>query len=184
MADLTNVAPGELELVRTFINSWNPEVGVEALTGPAAARRWLTEKKLLPTNSTVGERELSDLIEVREALRALAYANNGGPTDPHARETLNRFARQAPVTISIGADLEPKLSPAGSGVNGLIGRLLSLVGESMATGSWARFKACAAEDCHWAFYDHSRNRSGTWCEMSTCGNRAKARSYRDRHRHS
>ena len=34
----------------------------------------------------------------------------------------------------------------------------------------------------WAFYDHSRNRSGTWCEMGKCGNRAKARRWRERHK--
>ena len=42
-------------------------------------------------------------------------------------------------------------------------------------------KACPADDCRWAFYDRSRNRSGTWCDMSDCGNRAKARAYRKRH---
>ncbi|HEV2869799.1 MAG TPA: CGNR zinc finger domain-containing protein, partial [Actinomycetota bacterium] len=31
------------------------------------------------------------------------------------------------------------------------------------------------------FYDHSTNRSGTWCTMSVCGNRRKARAYRRRH---
>jgi predicted RNA-binding Zn ribbon-like protein len=41
---------------------------------------------------------------------------------------------------------------------------------------------CAAEDCRWAFYDRSRNRSRTWCSMEECGNRAKARSYRARQR--
>ena len=52
----------------------------------------------------------------------------------------------------------------------------------MGDRSWPRLKACPAEDCHWAFYDHSRNRSGTWCEMGECGNRAKARRFRERHR--
>ena len=48
--------------------------------------------------------------------------------------------------------------------------------------TWARLKACPAEDCQWAFYDHSRNRSGTWCEIGKCGNRAKARRFRERNR--
>jgi predicted RNA-binding Zn ribbon-like protein len=43
-------------------------------------------------------------------------------------------------------------------------------------------KACRAEDCRWAFYDRSRNRSRAWCSMRECGNRAKARSYRARQR--
>jgi predicted RNA-binding Zn ribbon-like protein len=44
-------------------------------------------------------------------------------------------------------------------------------------------KACALHDsCEWAFYDWSKNRSGTWCDMAVCGNRAKARAYRERRR--
>jgi predicted RNA-binding Zn ribbon-like protein len=50
----------------------------------------------------------------------------------------------------------------------------------MSDGTWARVKACRAEDCRWAFYDFSRNRSGTWCDMAVCGNRAKVRAYRAR----
>jgi predicted RNA-binding Zn ribbon-like protein len=52
----------------------------------------------------------------------------------------------------------------------------------MAEGTWERLKVCPAHDCLWAFYDSSRNRSGHWCSMKVCGNRAKARSYRERHR--
>nr|WP_238993230.1 CGNR zinc finger domain-containing protein [Nocardioides caldifontis] len=42
---------------------------------------------------------------------------------------------------------------------------------------------CAADDCAWAYYDHSRNRSRNrsrnWCELG-CGNKAKTRAYRER----
>jgi hypothetical protein len=37
---------------------------------------------------------------------------------------------------------------------------------------WQRLRLCAATDCRFAFYDASRNRTGIWCSMSTCGNRA------------
>jgi predicted RNA-binding Zn ribbon-like protein len=67
------------------------------------------------------------------------------------------------------------------GVDSAIARLLAIVHASMNDRTWARLKACPAEDCLWAFYDHSRNRSGTWCEMGKCGNRAKARGWRERH---
>jgi predicted RNA-binding Zn ribbon-like protein len=54
------------------------------------------------------------------------------------------------------------------------------VAEAVRDDSWQRAKACRAADCHWAFYDRSRNRSGVWCEMAVCGNRTKVRAYRDR----
>jgi predicted RNA-binding Zn ribbon-like protein len=46
----------------------------------------------------------------------------------------------------------------------------------------ARVKRCASDDCNWLFWDASKNRSRRWCEMSACGNRAKARRYQERHR--
>jgi predicted RNA-binding Zn ribbon-like protein len=45
-----------------------------------------------------------------------------------------------------------------------------------------RIKRCASDDCNWLFRDASKNRSRRWCEMSACGNRAKARRYQARHR--
>ena len=37
----------------------------------------------------------------------------------------------------------------------------------------AALKVCPADDCQWAFYDQSRNRSAIWCDMEVCGNRHK-----------
>jgi predicted RNA-binding Zn ribbon-like protein len=50
----------------------------------------------------------------------------------------------------------------------------------MHDGTWSRMKACRNDTCHWAFYDASRNRSGKWCSMAICGNRAKVANYRER----
>jgi len=37
-----------------------------------------------------------------------------------------------------------------------------------------KIKRCADSDCRWLFLDTSRNRSRRWCDMTDCGNRAKA----------
>ncbi|MGA2904361.1 MAG: ABATE domain-containing protein [Candidatus Korobacteraceae bacterium] len=39
---------------------------------------------------------------------------------------------------------------------------------------------CEAPDCEWLFLDYSRNRSRRWCDMTTCGNRQKARRHYQR----
>ena len=62
----------------------------------------------------------------------------------------------------------------------MFGRLLGIVARAQADGTWERMKACPWHTCHVAFYDHSRNRSRTWCSMEVCGNRAKAQTYRRR----
>ncbi|HTX90533.1 MAG TPA: CGNR zinc finger domain-containing protein [Anaerolineales bacterium] len=41
-----------------------------------------------------------------------------------------------------------------------------------------RVKQC--EECSWLFYDSTRNLSRRWCDMKTCGNKAKARRHYER----
>ncbi|WP_046863448.1 CGNR zinc finger domain-containing protein [Microvirga massiliensis] len=46
----------------------------------------------------------------------------------------------------------------------------------------SRIKQCAGEHCGWVFFDLTKNKSRRWCEMSVCGNRAKARRFARRMR--
>jgi predicted RNA-binding Zn ribbon-like protein len=43
-----------------------------------------------------------------------------------------------------------------------------------------RIRACAADDCGWWFVDDTKNHSRRWCDMKICGNREKARRFRNR----
>jgi predicted RNA-binding Zn ribbon-like protein len=43
-------------------------------------------------------------------------------------------------------------------------------------------RRCASEPCAWLFLDKTKNHRRRWCEMRTCGNRAKARSYYQRNK--
>lgn len=43
-------------------------------------------------------------------------------------------------------------------------------------------RVCAADDCQWLFLDTSKNHSRRWCDMKSCGNRAKARRFYQRTR--
>lgn len=45
-------------------------------------------------------------------------------------------------------------------------------------------RRCANPDCVLLFLDVSRSRRRRWCDMSTCGNRAKVAAHYDRHRPS
>lgn len=38
-------------------------------------------------------------------------------------------------------------------------------------------RVCAADDCRWLFLDTSKNHSRRWCDMKSCGNRAKVRKH-------
>jgi len=175
-------APAELELVREFVNTLDVEEGTDALGSPAATVGWLKMHGLADDEPAITEADRERLIEVREALRELLLANNLGTTPPpEALAVLNEQSAEAAIVLRFGADGAALVTRCG-GVDSTIGRLLAIVHGSMSDRTWRRLKSCPAEDCRWAFYDHSRNRSGTWCEMGKCGNRAKARRYREGHR--
>ena len=42
----------------------------------------------------------------------------------------------------------------------------------------ARLKRCADESCRRAFVDETRSRTRRWCDLGTCGNRARVRRHR------
>ena len=175
-------APGRLELVREFVNTLDVMDATEELGDGQRAARWLTGHGVPIGGDPFTGPELERLVAVREALRELLLANNAGDPPPEAAlTTLNRQSSEAEIGLRFGpegADLVTRCD----GVDCAIAELLAVVHESMRDGTWQRLKVCPAEDCRWAFYDHSRNRSGTWCVMGECGNRAKARRYRERHR--
>jgi predicted RNA-binding Zn ribbon-like protein len=54
----------------------------------------------------------------------------------------------------------------------------------LTSGDPDRVKECASTTCEWVFLDKSRNRSRRWCDMSDCGNRAKARRFHAKKRAS
>jgi predicted RNA-binding Zn ribbon-like protein len=52
----------------------------------------------------------------------------------------------------------------------------------LTAGHPERIKVCASDTCEWIFYDASRTSRRRWCDMATCGNRAKAARHRARER--
>jgi predicted RNA-binding Zn ribbon-like protein len=121
-------------------------------------------------------------LRLREAFRSLMLANNGGRLDPAAVETLNAEIAACALRPEItpdGTHLRWPSVQAGPGER-LLAPLLGAVITAMTEGTWPRMKACAADDCHYAFYDHTRNRSARWCDVSGCGVNARMRAYRHR----
>jgi len=178
-------APGSLGLVQDYVNTLELESrdpDVEQIGTPEALTAWLTERGLLSGGGPVGAADVVDAHEVREAIRRLLFANNGGSVDEADLALLNRVAGETGLRPRFVVGAGVVLEPAAAGVAGAMGRLVAAVSEAMNAGTWHRLKACGEPGCRWAFYDGSKNRSGHWCSMESCGNRAKARHFRQRHR--
>ena len=173
-------APGPLALVQAFVNTGVAERGWDAIGEQGSLRLWLAKRELLAEGVPVEDDDVGRAREVREALRALLVCNNGRGVDPAAVGTLNRAAERAKLSIRFGADGRSALEAGAGGVDGALGHVVAAVHSGMGEGAWGRLKACANEECRWAFYDRSKNRSGRWCSMGVCGNRSKTRAYRRR----
>ncbi len=175
-------APEPLRTLQRFVNSIDLENGEDELGSPDALRAWLAERGLIGPSERMGAADLRRAVDVREGLRALLLQNNGLEPDPARIERLDAAAQRAGVRVRFRAGGEPELKPAARGVDGAIAALLAIAAAAAENGTWERLKACPREECEWAFYDHSKNRSGRWCRMEDCGNIAKARAFRERRR--
>lgn len=166
--------------MQAFVNTREAERGWEALSGPNALREWLSRRALLGKGESIGGDDVRRARELREALRGMLAANNGGAVGERDVETLNRAAGRARLEVRFGTDGRAAVGPVSGGTDAALGRILAAVQSGMQEGTWDRLKACANEHCTWAFYDRSKNRSGEWCSMAVCGNRTKTRAYRRR----
>jgi predicted RNA-binding Zn ribbon-like protein len=178
--DTTEPAPGELWRVQRLVNTLDLEDGTDDLADPLALASWLVSHGLSEAGETFDDEDAARVRSFREALRRLLLSHNGGALDLAAVDALDAAARLSPIVVGFAPDGSPRLSGSGSGASAVLGRVLAIIARADAEGTWARLKICPADECLWAFYDFSRNHSRTWCSMSVCGNRSKARTYRRR----
>ena len=172
-------APGRLALVQRFVNTVDHEHGREMLSSPQRLRDVLAELGLVDAAVQPDRGDLARALELREALRALALANNGVPVGRTVEETVERAAAAGRLGLRF-ENGRPLLAGAAPGVPGALATLAAVVVEAAADGGWTRLKACRRDVCGWLFYDRSRNHSARWCDMAVCGNRTKTRAYRAR----
>lgn len=176
-------APDELALVQAFVNTfWDLAEGAEQLTSPEALQDWLAVHGLIEPSARLDAADLERAVRVREGLRAMLFANNGAVYDPDAIEALNAELRAPGLYVQLDPATPPVFRAARGDLDAAFASLATIVGVAQIDGRWARLKACPGHDCGWAFYDHSRNQNSSWCSMSVCGSRAKAREYRKRRR--
>jgi len=171
------------ELIRDFVNTRDLLEDEEQLTSPDHLVTWLGDRALMHGELRATATDLEHAVEFREALRQLLLEHTGVDVDREtASGVLDRTARRARIELCF-EHCHGALTPAATGVDAALGHLVIAVHDAMADGSWERLKACRASDCEWAFIDNARNHSRAWCSMKSCGNREKARAFRERHRH-
>jgi predicted RNA-binding Zn ribbon-like protein len=133
-----------------------------------------------------GDAWLLRVREARAAMRELWDAQvEGRAPAPAALATLNDLLERGPRVVLrgtlAGVEVGHRHDDEDPTGEALARAALPLV-DAIATGATARFRICANDGCRWVFEDASRAGRRRWCDMATCGNRAKARRYRSRRR--
>jgi len=178
----TEPAPGDLELVRSLLSLHDHESGNPRSLPPSleSVRWWLTSRGLVEASDTVREQDLAWTLRIRDALIAKVRENLGEPPDPKATGVLNRAAEQAGLQVCFGCGEPSPIHVRADGLRGAIGRILGAAFLAELDGGWEHFRICHNPDCGEVFFDRSKNMSRKWCSMSSCGNRAKVRAFRER----
>jgi predicted RNA-binding Zn ribbon-like protein len=170
----------EVDLVVEFVNTRDLETGADLIGEPQALERWIDDRLGGPGVGTVGPESRRRLLALRESLRALLRTNNGGEAGDDELLALREAVERSRFQTALHEGGRLGIQPAGGGPEAFEARLLLALERIQSLGAWPRLKACPTDDCQWAFYDTSRNRSRTWCSMDECGNREKTRRYRRR----
>lgn len=202
MKPMDDAKPFELSrdaLCLDFANTWGarPDPACDMLHGYPDLVRFARQADLLGDTEAKGllraaaddpgraDRVFAEAVALREAMyRAFSALARGDAVAADDIDRLNHaLARALPhLRIRPGGACcrwEWSLPP------GALDRMLWPIARSAAdllTGDEVgHLGECDSPTCSWLFLDRSRNHRRRWCDMATCGNRAKARRYYQRH---
>ena len=157
--------------------TWFVDRGVIHREGADRARAQVTAQP------AAAERDLARVRSVRQALRQVveAIATHAVPS-ASAIDTVNRAlrARQVIELVAARDGCSVDHRHVGDPVDDALARLAEPLVSELTAGHPERIRICASETCEWVFYDTSRTSRRRWCDMATCGNRAKAARHRAR----
>lgn len=173
----TTVAPGGLGLVHRLANT----VGVtgaqeDQLADRARAQAWFAEA----VGEWAADGRTAPALRITVADLAPMCALRAGLARAIAGEDAGMTGA---AQLSLGAGGRPSIDPRGrTAAEWLRSAVLAESLAAQLSGTWPRLKVCANPVCPTVFYDRSRNRSGAWHDVTTCGNRVNLRASRARRR--
>ncbi|OOR21723.1 CGNR zinc finger domain-containing protein [Bacillus cereus] len=173
------VAPGELEIVRSFLNTWeipnDTRKPLEHLNCEEDIKNFISKN----FSGIKFSGKLEDVHQFRKDVRMSLETNNV--------DNLTKWLTSYPINISI-LDVE-NIQYNAVKQHDFFSEVLIIIVKSISLSQWKRLKACP--DCKWVFYDNSRNGSKRWCGMyasepkgRSCGTIAKVQRHRKKNKAS
>ncbi len=180
-----------------FVNSEHGLRRFEALRDFESMVRWLETASVLDAERAGGIRRraqaqpagaaaaLVDARRVRAGLRSLAER---GPSSERVRadglveinRVLGRSAGTRRVELRADGTFLRSFVPVGDAFAGLVIPIVESAADALILGELSRVRRCADPRCQRVFFDNTKNGRRRWCDMATCGNRAKAARHREK----
>jgi predicted RNA-binding Zn ribbon-like protein len=187
----------DLEATFDFLNTADFDNGfpVEKIPSLDDALGWFLERGLIhregadrvkakvATDPEAVEKDLDRVHDVRDALREVAEAIvEKRVPKASALATVNRtlHARQVIELVPGPEGCYVDHRHIGDPIDDALARIADPLVSELTGGVPERIRVCASDTCQWIFYDASRTGRRRWCDMATCGNRAKAARHRAR----
>jgi predicted RNA-binding Zn ribbon-like protein len=128
------------------------------------------------------------LIDARRVRAALRHLAERGSTSEATRadvlseinRVLGRSAGTRRVEWRDDGSFRQSFVPVGDAFAGLMIPVVESAADALIHGELVRVRRCADARCPRVFFDSTRNGRRRWCDMATCGNRAKAARFRAR----
>jgi predicted RNA-binding Zn ribbon-like protein len=182
-------APAE-ELCLSFANTrfWrgSEPAATEQLATAKELGDWLAANTEMPQPRS-GKRgaDLDTLFDAAIALREAIYriflaVGEGRVPPPPDLEIFNRALADTPQRRGIsarGGAYSWVVSAPAASLGGVLAPVIWSAADLLTHASDRRIRRCANDKCRWVFIDRSKAGTRRWCDMSSCGNRAKS------HRH-
>jgi len=186
-----------------FVNTDDARLGVrtDAIASFEAFVAWLATANVIdseraallrrraaeqPSGATAA---LVETRRVRAFLRQLAEngrGERGAAAREQAVEEINRILGRSVGTRRVettNADgYARSFVPVGDAFSGLVIPIIESAVDSLVRGELPRIRNCSDRRCPRYFADDTKNKTRRWCDMKTCGNRAKAARLRKKQR--
>lgn len=166
------------ELLSTYrdLTDWAVQAGV--IGAPRRSELW----RAAEGHANAARTALRKAIELRECLYRIVSSrlkNRRPASDDLA--LFNRFLGEALSNLQLqaggggfrldwGETSEQRL-------DSLLWPVIKSASDLLTSHDWGLVRECDSPSCRWLFIDRSKNHSRRWCDMSTCGNRLKARRF-------
>ncbi|MGJ5760993.1 CGNR zinc finger domain-containing protein [Streptomyces galbus] len=154
----------------------------DLLADLASAQHWATQavqdwSAVSGGPGVTVEIDVVGLVELRALRDDLRRMIAEGPAD---MRTAPAVVRTTAATLRMDTDGQVRMEPRGTGWRTMLSMLFAALLQAQLSETSHRLKICRNPYCRTAFYDRSRNNSGVWHDVKTCGNAANLRAYRAR----